>query len=517
MSLVTFAPTDAMQVTIRPRIYKVDIGKVGFTGPVGPQGNAGTSTTPSYTYATLPAGSAGDIARVTDLNRGIYRHNGTRWIRIEGPIVRAEEFGVVFSTAASPVDIKAALQAAIDSLATLPGTVLLPSPPSINSGGSGVGVWLHSTGPVIVRESQAIVSHTPISLNTPFSGVGTGFRAMAGWSGEAFIKDRGYDNDPTNDYWHGARIENVGFDGNGLAPCAIVVNQMGEESWIRGCNGRNFTEAVYKLVGAHASGGIEHSSGWESPYVVKLTNHPTLTTPGMPNGGHVRLWAVSGDNQSLGHVYFDGSHHINGVGIKSERTPYGFVCGAGDGTRSGGAAANLVHVGSTFNAPGEGTSIHKIEGATARPGITAVGLTHSSTFTNILEDAVTSTTVPRSDYSRVIGFWSHNVSEDHGSGGEFISSVPVKLRRPDTAAVTLALEYASSLFMILHGGIAGSAMEDQLGNLGKFQSGKFLSPFGFGTGNSAAATTLGTVTRKMEIFDAAGVSIGFIPIYGTIT
>lgn len=39
MSLVTFAPTDAMQVTLRPRIYKVDLGKVGYQGPQGPPGD----------------------------------------------------------------------------------------------------------------------------------------------------------------------------------------------------------------------------------------------------------------------------------------------------------------------------------------------------------------------------------------------------------------------------------------------------------------------------------------------
>jgi len=38
-----------------------------------------------------------------------------------------------------------------------------------------------------------------------------------------------------------------------------------------------------------------------------------------------------------------------------------------------------------------------------------------------------------------------------------------------------------------------------------------------GVGNSTAATTLGTVTKKIEIFDAAGNSLGFIPVYDSIT
>lgn len=38
-----------------------------------------------------------------------------------------------------------------------------------------------------------------------------------------------------------------------------------------------------------------------------------------------------------------------------------------------------------------------------------------------------------------------------------------------------------------------------------------------GTNQTAAATTLGSVTKKLEIFDLAGNSLGFIPIYGSIT
>lgn len=38
-----------------------------------------------------------------------------------------------------------------------------------------------------------------------------------------------------------------------------------------------------------------------------------------------------------------------------------------------------------------------------------------------------------------------------------------------------------------------------------------------GVGNSASATAVGTLSKKMEVFDASGASIGFVPIYTTIT
>jgi hypothetical protein len=36
-------------------------------------------------------------------------------------------------------------------------------------------------------------------------------------------------------------------------------------------------------------------------------------------------------------------------------------------------------------------------------------------------------------------------------------------------------------------------------------------------GNSASGTTLGTVTKKIEVFNEDGISLGFIPVYATIT
>lgn len=45
----------------------------------------------------------------------------------------------------------------------------------------------------------------------------------------------------------------------------------------------------------------------------------------------------------------------------------------------------------------------------------------------------------------------------------------------------------------------------------------FLIQGGLGVGNSASASTLGTVTKKVEIFDASGASLGFVPVYDAIT
>ncbi|MCH5677923.1 hypothetical protein [Streptomyces gilvus] len=44
-----------------------------------------------------------------------------------------------------------------------------------------------------------------------------------------------------------------------------------------------------------------------------------------------------------------------------------------------------------------------------------------------------------------------------------------------------------------------------------------IAALGLGVGNSASATAVGTLTKKIEVFDAAGASLGFVPVYATIT
>jgi hypothetical protein len=56
-----------------------------------------------------------------------------------------------------------------------------------------------------------------------------------------------------------------------------------------------------------------------------------------------------------------------------------------------------------------------------------------------------------------------------------------------------------------------------VGHVSTLRGQKLITHGGLGVGNSAAATTLGSVTKKIEVFDAAGVSLGFVPVYGSIT
>lgn len=46
---------------------------------------------------------------------------------------------------------------------------------------------------------------------------------------------------------------------------------------------------------------------------------------------------------------------------------------------------------------------------------------------------------------------------------------------------------------------------------------KLVAALGIGVGNSASASAVGTLSKKMEVFDASGASLGFVPIYSSIT
>jgi len=51
----------------------------------------------------------------------------------------------------------------------------------------------------------------------------------------------------------------------------------------------------------------------------------------------------------------------------------------------------------------------------------------------------------------------------------------------------------------------------------RLQTDQLFTCGSLGVANSAAATALGSVTDKVEVFDENGVSLGFFPVYDAIT
>lgn len=87
-----------------------------------------------------------------------------------------------------------------------------------------------------------------------------------------------------------------------------------------------------------------------------------------------------------------------------------------------------------------------------------------------------------------------------------------------TGGTHQVLKQSSAGAAVTVGQLAGSDLSDaNFGANNVVTTGQVRATTGLGVGNSAAATTLGTVVKKMEVFSAAGASLGFVAIYDAIT
>lgn len=94
------------------------------------------------------------------------------------------------------------------------------------------------------------------------------------------------------------------------------------------------------------------------------------------------------------------------------------------------------------------------------------------------------------------------------TSGMTISNRTFTTALPPTAIVMADDSTGAALFA---GVVAGS---------NKFlvdNSGNIRAAGNLGVGNSASGTTLGSVVKKIQIFDASGTSLGYIPVYNSIT
>lgn len=120
-----------------------------------------------------------------------------------------------------------------------------------------------------------------------------------------------------------------------------------------------------------------------------------------------------------------------------------------------------------------------------------------------------------------------------GAGQLFTDETSITARRTSAASAALATRVApgtgddtNDRLRIRADGLmffgTGSAMDSMYfgrttTNVLRVNGGKLTADNGLGVGNSAAATTLGSVVKKTQVFDAVGTSLGYVPIYDNIT
>lgn len=108
---------------------------------------------PSVAYASLPAATAGRVARVSDSARGLWIANGTTWAAVNGRVFDVGQFGAVGNGVA---DDTAAIQAAVTAAAVSGGTVRF---------GAGLTYLVSNQGGGTDQYAIAITSNVHIDLN----------------------------------------------------------------------------------------------------------------------------------------------------------------------------------------------------------------------------------------------------------------------------------------------------------------------------------------------------------------
>lgn len=94
------------------------------SGNLSVLGTSSLTAIPSYAFASLPtAGTAGRLANVTNVTRGVWLDTGSQWASLSGEIANVKVFG---AKGDGTTDDTAAILAAIASLASNGGTVYMP-------------------------------------------------------------------------------------------------------------------------------------------------------------------------------------------------------------------------------------------------------------------------------------------------------------------------------------------------------------------------------------------------------
>lgn len=227
---------------------------------------------------------------------------------------------------------------------------------------------------------------------------------------------------------------------------------------------------------------IAVSGGYESLIVAYPSGLPSeackLFHARSSNG---TLWTVSNSGQAIIQPSANGwdNTHIYKSSFVKNRDGYRVWYGAAGMLRGYGVPGDIQwYIGYS-----EGSSITELRGKSVVPGYWLSSHSMSGlTMTGPINFSYSGYQISSSSQLHIRAGSTGILYFNHGTGGN--------------------LQYSG-------GGTSAKMTVDTLGNMRLTGN--------IGVGNSAVATTLGNVTKKIEVFDASGNSLGFIPVYNTIT
>lgn len=174
-----------------------------------------------------------------------------------------------------------------------------------------------------------------------------------------------------------------------------------------------------------------------------------------------------------------------------------------------GFAANVTtgFTGRIIDFQRAGVSLFRVNGANGQVVATLSDTANTSSGQPLILDHVLTSGSPAAGFGTSLVMRTKDSSAGTVVGGQI-----------DAAATTVTPGAVTSNVLFKHikaGSVTTAFNIDVNSNLAT--GFKLLATGGIGVGNSAAATTPGSVTRKIEIFDAAGASLGFVPVYDAIS
>jgi hypothetical protein len=238
-------------------------------------------------------------------------------------------------------------------------------------------------------------------------------------------------------------------------------------------------------------------TGGSNRQVCQMWGDGKIEAVNTTEGGHFQVGSTAfvGSTQhgafSAGNVAFDGTA--------------GTFSGLAGGT---GFAANFsaAYTGRMLDLQLAGVSLVRVS-ANGQSVYTVSDTANNSPSAPLVLDHKLSSGSPTTGFGSTLTLRTADSSAAAVTGGQI--QVAATSVTPGSVTSTVTFQHVKA-------GATTSAAQISAGSdfLGLF---KGLFTGGIGVGNSAAATTLGSVVRKVQIFDAAGASLGFAALYDSIT
>lgn len=309
--------------------------------------------------------------------------------------------GLNSNTGATPATAFLTIGAAVASLSGYSGKVLVAA-----------GLY-PVTAPIPLNARQEIIgqsrSNTDGAWGIATGNTGVTVRAMPGFVGSYVFE---HADAAVGVSWHWGKLESIGIDcnkGAGVNVGGVHIFEWGEEAVITRCDVVNAGKSGYLFTGAQAVGRMEYSSAWScNEYGVKITGDTTLGQ----NAGSLLFHGCSGDWNSPGWLFHDGSAQITEISPKHEQLTDGQAGWTIAGTGTAGNRARLLLVGGRYDPIAAGTqSLVRITG-TATPSVVVENMT-TPNFDFIIDDLVKGRTVPVvGSQGPVLTVWAQDGNEN---------------------------------------------------------------------------------------------------------